>query len=180
MALVIALTSGHTFDETNGDTITPELLNKMMENGFALVTNLPVGLSDGGSNATTAQGAAKNFEVVSRLAAWLEFNTAGSPAEIALGTIPADSYILDRRILVDTAFNAGTTNDIRCGTSGDTDEIFVLEDVSATGEKTPTAGTTLFTPSALTIIAQYVETGGAATTGKALVVVTFAQVPTRP
>lgn len=180
MAIVITLTSGHTFDETNGDTITPELLNKMFENGFASISNLPISVSDGGTGATAARAAAKNLEVVSRLAGWIEFDTAGSPAEIALGTIPADSYVLDRRILVDTAFNAATTNEIRCGIAADTDSIFTLEDVSATGEKTPTAGITLFTPSALTIIAQYVETGTAATTGKALVVVTFAQVPTRP
>ncbi len=37
MAVQISLTSGHVFDELAADTISPEVLNKMFENGFAYI-----------------------------------------------------------------------------------------------------------------------------------------------
>ena len=56
MAVVIQLTSGHTWNEL-GDSLTPELLNKMLEDGSAAITNLPIKIGDGGTGQTTATAA---------------------------------------------------------------------------------------------------------------------------
>ena len=60
MAVVIQLTSGHTWNEL-GDQLTPELLNKMLEDGSATITNLPIKIGDGGTGATTATAARDNI-----------------------------------------------------------------------------------------------------------------------
>jgi len=56
MAVIIQLTSGHTWNEL-GDQLTPELLNKMFEDGSAVITNLPIKIGDGGTGQTTATAA---------------------------------------------------------------------------------------------------------------------------
>jgi len=178
MSIIASVSSGHTFTEPS-DNVTTADLNNMFE-GASVAIPSPIALVDGGTGANTALAAAKALEVASRAAAWIEFNTAGSPAEVTLGTFPADSFAAIVQILVATAFDAGTTNEIRLGTAADPDGISVLEDVSTTGLKTPTRGIIVYSASALTLIAQFVESGGAATAGKALCAVTFLQVPTQP
>ncbi len=178
MTIIASVSSGHTFDEPSDNVDTPSL-NNMLE-GASVSIPTPFALGDGGTGANTAQGSAKALEVASRLAEWIEFNTAGAPPEVTLGTFPASSFAAIVQIFVSEAFDAGTLNDIRIGTAADTDAISTLEDVSSVGLLEPTRGIIIYSASALTLIAQYVQTGTAATAGKALCVVTFLQVPTQP
>ena len=54
--IIIKLFSGHKFVEPT-DIITTEFLNKMIENGRAVIQNLPIGVSDGGTGGTDASSA---------------------------------------------------------------------------------------------------------------------------
>lgn len=53
---IIKLFPGHTFGEIQ-DLLTAEFINKIIENGFAKITNLPFAVSIGGTGGQTAAGA---------------------------------------------------------------------------------------------------------------------------
>jgi hypothetical protein len=111
---------------------------------------------------------------------WAEV-TPSSPTSI-LGSLPKYSYVEDVWIDVDEAFNAGTTNSIVIGYSGDNDFIALTPTITTTGKKTGlTAGVMgrLTNVPVADITAYYTQTGTTATTGRAYVFVKYVVVSQR-
>ena len=105
--------------------------------------------------------------------AWLVLAT---PTQ-AIVTMPADALVLSVDVWVQEAFNAGTTNLLTIGFTADPDYYMDDLDVTAVGVKTPIATAIIKTIDATerAMVAYYTETGGAATTGKALITITYVE-----
>lgn len=102
----------------------------------------------------------------------------GSSDTVAVGVLPAGCEIIDCQVNIQTAFNAGTTNVLTVGTSSGSDaDIVAAADVAegSTGVWKVTRGVGLSVTTDTTIYAKYTQTGGAATTGKARIVITYAR-----
>lgn len=112
--------------------------------------------------------------VLEVLRGWLADDVTG----VALGTIPANSYVTNVRIEVTEAFNASGTDNVTVGYDADTDAYATSTDVSSTGIKTPTLGADVgFSATERSAEAYYVASAGTATTGRCLVIVEFYRVP---
>lgn len=100
----------------------------------------------------------------------------------ALTTLPATAQVLTVDVWVQEAFNAGTTNLLTVGYTADPDAYVTSLDVTAAGVKTPAAGATTKTADATSraAVVYYTQTGAAATTGKALVTMTYVITPAIP
>ena len=181
MAIDATLQPGHTF--AAGDTLNAALLNKALELAVARVPT-PIAVAHGGTGATTVANGQKNLQVIGRLEGWVEFGDDG--VGIVLGTLPADSFVLDVIIQVTTLFNDTGTDLISVGWDADVDALCVAKDVSATGifsreRGTLTAGANDgYNATSRSIEAYYNGANSDMTTGKALVIVIFAQVTTSP
>lgn len=95
---------------------------------------------------------------------------------IKVGTVPASARIIDCVVVIDTVFNAGTTNVFTVGTSaGSNADIAASGDVTegSVGANRSTIGSKLAFASDTDIFAQYTQTGTAATTGKAEVMIAY-------
>ena len=107
------------------------------------------------------------------------FNTNGIASGVLIGTVPAGSKIADISIYIDTAFNAGTTNVLQGGTTGTGTNLFTSTDAAptATGYKTPAnaanQGRGLVFAADTDLFVSFTQTGTAATTGAATIVVEF-------
>jgi hypothetical protein len=114
-------------------------------------------------------GIAINEAVV--LQVWV---TLGAPTP-SLGAIPPNAQVMTVDVWVQEAFNAGTTNLLTIGFTADPDYYMEDLDVAATGVKTPIATAIIKTVDATgrAAVAYFSQTGGAATTGKALVTLTY-------
>ena len=104
--------------------------------------------------------------------------TDGASAVVNVGIVPAGAIIIRAAIVVLTAFNAGTNNNIRVGVSGSDNGI--MADVAATSAGVKinttiaTAAAATINPSAdTTIIATLGLTGTAASAGRAVIVVEY-------
>lgn len=104
----------------------------------------------------------------------LRFDSAASGTQVAIVTVPAGSMVLFTSIALITAFNAGSSNEILVGTSGDPDAL-----VATVAEGTP--GSTLTKPETTTgyfaaettLYARYTRTGSTPTTGQALITIAY-------
>jgi hypothetical protein len=109
----------------------------------------------------------------------VNFNDAGISAGALVGTVPAGSIIVDVKVQVATVFNAATTNVLTVGTTGTgTDLMTSAEAIAGTqGQKTAAAykATTASNPVAADqdVFVAYSQTGTAATTGVAYVLVQY-------
>lgn len=106
----------------------------------------------------------------------VNYNDAGVASGVLVGTVPAGSIITACKVVIDTAFNAGTTNVLQVGTTATGAQIASSTDTASgtAGQKTATALNSLSAVAADTDIwVNYAQTGTAATTGLAYVVVTF-------
>jgi hypothetical protein len=176
MSVNAPITPGHTF--TTGDTLTATLLNKAFTLARAVVPT-PISVANGGTGATTAANAQKNTQSVGRLEAWVEYTDDGTP--VTVGTLPADSFVDDIKIHVTEAFNSGTSDNVEVGWSADQNALSTSQDVSSTGVLEPTHGANDgYNSAQKSVTALLTSAGTAATTGKALVVVFYAQVTTEP
>lgn len=95
---------------------------------------------------------------------------------VKLGTIPANARIIDCMLVVETVFNAGTTNVLTVGTSGGSNaDVAGSSDVTegTVGAYRSTAGSKLTFSADTDINVMYTQTGTAATTGKATVMVAY-------
>jgi hypothetical protein len=107
------------------------------------------------------------------------FNDAGVSTGVLVGTIPAGAIITAVIVQIATVFNAATTNVLTVGTTGTgTDLMTSAEAVAGTqGQKTAAAfkATTASNPVAndQDIFVAYTQTGTAATTGAAYVLITY-------
>lgn len=168
--------AGHTFATT--DVLTASLLNKALELARAVIPT-PFGTSNGGTGATSVVNAQKNLQILGRLEAWVEYTDDG--AAVLLGTLPADSFIVNVMVHITTAFNGTGTDLVSVGWTADVDAIGVAQDVSSTGVTEFTHGANDgYNSSSQTLNAYYVDANGDASAGKALIVVTYAQVTTQP
>ena len=109
------------------------------------------------------------------------FNTSGitTASTVEVGTVPANALVLRVGIIIQTAFNAGTTNTADVGYVGATTAYFSAQALGsvAVAAATMTAANMFPSTSAATpIFVRYNTSGTAATTGAAVVYVEFAPV----
>jgi len=109
----------------------------------------------------------------------IAYNTTGIAAGVLIGTVPAGSKITRAVVYVDTAFNAGTTNVLVAGTTGTGTNLVAAGDVT---EGTPNAytpadaanqGRGLIFAADTDLFVSYTQTGTAATTGVATIIVEY-------
>lgn len=100
----------------------------------------------------------------------------GLTTGIEIGKIPAGSFVLPPTVNIETAFNAATTNVLVVGSAAD-DDGFLTSAVAlagATGIKTGVTGAQLGNIAADTsVYVKFTQTGTAATTGVADVIVPY-------
>lgn len=113
------------------------------------------------------------------VAAWA-FNTAKA-GDLTLGVVPAGATIVDVQDIVLTASNAVTTGTLSIGKTG-TNTFYVNGvDVKGAGtgriNRTTSANVGVALTADTTIVARYADTGGAATAGNGLVVVSYVTTP---
>ena len=107
------------------------------------------------------------------------FNTNGVASGVLIGTVPAGSKIVDISIYIDTVFNAATTNVLQGGTTGTGTNLFTSTDAAPTaaGYKTAANGANqgrgLVFAADTDLFVSFTQTGTAATTGAATIVVEF-------
>lgn len=112
------------------------------------------------------------------LRADVSFDTANIATGVIIGTLPSGAQVVDAVVNVTTAFNAATTNVLTAGTVGASyDNIVGAADVTegTTGGYRAailTAGRQVAADT--DVYARYTQTGTAATTGKATIVIAFA------
>ncbi len=100
----------------------------------------------------------------------VNYNDAGVATGVLFGTLPAGAQITGLFVRVNTAFNAGTTNALNCGTTGTGTQVFT--DVATAGARSPAIPNLSFAVDT-DIFLSYAQTGVAATAGQADVVMHF-------
>lgn len=99
-----------------------------------------------------------------------------SDTVVTLGVIPAGAIVINAGVVVTTAFNAGTTNVLDIGTSGDDDGFatdLALGTIGRIAADELATSNDLYSTSDVTLTATYAQTGTAATAGKGFVFVEF-------
>ncbi len=108
----------------------------------------------------------------------VNFSDANIGAGVKFGRLPANAFITRVQVEVSTAFNAGTTNVLTFGTSTNANELVAAADINeaATGvtDVTRGLGTSLTAAGEVDLYAKYTQSGTAATTGVATLVLEFA------
>ncbi|BAF86842.1 unknown protein [Azorhizobium caulinodans ORS 571] len=129
----------------------------------------------------TAGSVARQYasQLVHYLRFTVNYNDAGIGSGVRKGTLPAGALILSTSVNVATVFNAASTNVLTVGTnstsfnnivaSGDVDE----SAAALTNGIKPTSAALVPLASDLDVYAMYTQTGTAATTGKAYVVIQY-------
>ena len=127
----------------------------------------------------TDQSNVESVGAIMQVSVWVEYNDVFQ--NIALGTIPAHSYIHRILIDVDTAFDDSGADTIEMGISTDHNKFGLSTDVSTTGRKTPGDGVGVgYNSTSQAVIARVTGGNLDANYGKALCVVEYWTVPTRP
>ena len=101
----------------------------------------------------------------------VNYNDAGIAAGVLVGTLPAGAMITGLNVRCSTAFNAGTTNALKLGTTATGTEIFT--DAATAGARSPAIPNLSFAADT-DFYASYAQTGTAATAGVADIVMSFA------
>lgn len=99
-----------------------------------------------------------------------------SDTVVTLGVIPAGAIVINAGVVVTTAFNAGTTNVLDIGTSGDDDGFatdLALGTIGRIAADELATSNDLYSTSDVTLTATYAQTGTAATAGEGFVFVEF-------
>jgi hypothetical protein len=96
-----------------------------------------------------------------------------SDTSVSFGSIPIHAEILDIEVQVLTAFNATTTNTLSVGVTGVPAHFVNAEPVGTTGKKSPALTNLGYQSAVRPLIATYTQSGTAATTGVARVIVTY-------
>lgn len=107
----------------------------------------------------------------------IAFNTTfvGTAATIKVGTLPAGAVIYDAIVKVNTAFNAATDNLINVGTAATADSIVDETDLDLTAVEWQSSrrGCDLTLASDTPVYVTYTQSGTAATTGEAEIIVAY-------
>ena len=124
------------------------------------------------------RAARKNYQRdVGFIARNFSFDTPGiaTASNIAVGTLPAGCLVTQVYVRVKTAFNAATTNVIIVGISTDTDYFIEAGDVTegSTGLTVSDRGIGTVYTADQKVFVQYTQSGTAATTGEADVVIVY-------
>lgn len=99
-----------------------------------------------------------------------------SDTVVTLGVIPAGAIVINAGVVVTTAFNAGTTNVLDIGTSGDDDGFatdLALGTIGRIAADELATSNDLYSTSDVTLTATYAQTGTAATAGEGFVFVEY-------
>lgn len=102
--------------------------------------------------------------------------TDGATAAVTVGTVPAGALIHDAAVTVTQAFNNGTTNTLNIGTVADPDgfaSALALGTIGKIVADELATSNDLYVTADTVITATHASSGTAATTGQAIVVVTF-------
>jgi hypothetical protein len=130
-----------------------------------------------GTAGTTARKSASQLIHYLRFA--VNYNDTGISSGVGKQYLPAGAIIVGTDVHIATAFNAGTTNVLTVGTNTTTDNNIIASgdvDETATGltQNVKPTGTALGPLSAdAQVFAKFAQTGTAATTGKAYVIVKY-------
>ncbi|NKE69894.1 hypothetical protein [Candidatus Manganitrophus noduliformans] len=112
-------------------------------------------------------------KVVKAVTGEINFNVA-SPFDVSLGVIPKGAIIIETIVNVITVFNAGTTNVLVVGKAGTANELVAEGDVNEASATLQRVAKNIAALAADTeYLANYTQTGGAATTGKARVTIVY-------
>lgn len=117
----------------------------------------------------------QNVQTISRTVNYNDTNI-GTSDKVKVGTLPAGAQLLPAVVNVLTVFNAATTNVLTVGTSGGSDADIVAAgdvDEGSTGGTLVARGLGLAFSADTDIYVKYTQTGTAATTGKAQIVIPF-------
>lgn len=114
---------------------------------------------------------------VSYYRAVVNYSDSGISSAVQFGTFPSNAFIVDVKVEIITAFNAGTTNVLTFGTTTTATNIVNSGDVdeTATGVTAVTRGLgrSLTASGDTSLYAKYTQSGTAATAGKAVVVISY-------
>lgn len=97
----------------------------------------------------------------------IKFNTTGAATGVKLCELPAGIIVTRAVAIVNTAFDAGTTNVLTIGGNSDANDILGTSDITEGTAGTYTKQTFEKYTAKTTIKAKYTQTGTAATTGDA-------------
>lgn len=102
------------------------------------------------------------------------FNTTGAAAGVVIGRLPAGARVLRTNTIVETAFNAATTNTLDTGVTGAQTSLVAAGAAGAVGStQTVPAGAGGVVSADIDVLVRYNSTGAAATAGSATVVVEY-------
>lgn len=106
----------------------------------------------------------------------VNFNSNAIAGGIVMGALPAGAQITDMDINVLTAFNAGTTNVLTVGTTPTGAQILTNSETipGTAGYRSGTTGGALSFATDTPLYVSYTQTGTAATTGSAVIVISYA------
>lgn len=128
----------------------------------------------------TAGGAARQqaVQVVNTLRFEVNYNDAGISSGVKKGRLPVGAFITDILAKIVTVFNAASTNVLTVGSNAsDYNNIIAAGDVNeasaATTRVTTGLGVGADGTTETDIYAKYTQTGTAATTGRAIIVLCF-------
>lgn len=118
------------------------------------------------------------LQVVHTLRKTVNFNDTGigTADTVLLGVVPAGARPLPAFVGINTAFNAGTTNVLTVGSNAGSDNNIVAAgdvDETATGVTQVFTGLSVTFAADTSIYIRYTQTGGAATTGQATIILPF-------
>lgn len=119
-----------------------------------------------------------SYGVVQAITKTVAFDTLGigTADTVKVGTLPSGAQIVDVIVRVTAVFNAATTNVLTVGTASGSDaDIVAAGDVNegATGTTVVERGQDLAFAADTPIYAKYTQTGTAATTGTAIITITY-------
>lgn len=122
---------------------------------------------------------AYHTDQVHYLRADVAFNTPGigGATGVVIGTLPAGARIVDVIVAIDTVFNAATTNVLTVGDAANVQRLATNTETAPTvagGKRAALSGGIGYrVPADTPLIARYTQTGTAATTGAAHIMVAY-------
>jgi hypothetical protein len=117
--------------------------------------------------------------VVHSITYQLAYNTTGASSGVQIGTLPAGALIIGWNAHITTLFNAGTTNPITIGTTATGNEIAASGSITSgtagaySSANVNAAGARGILAADTPIYTAYIPTGTAASTGAAVLSVTY-------
>lgn len=134
------------------------------------------------TGVTGSKALRHNLPMPKCLSANFAYNTSGIAAGVSTGVIiPKGARITYAAVIVDTVFNGGTTNVVTVGYGANLNEIF---DASTSGSSVTEGTVGCYTSAAALALAftsdqeikvKYTQSGTAATTGAATLVITYVE-----